>query len=132
MNASNLFSNKFTEVTMKCFFKKAMLVTVLSQGLLVGIANANETEIPVLGISQKGEEIEIPMKSRFFKKRLKKALTAINGEAIPSLNKTIRSEQKWTVSQVDLGVSLGLALGLGDLIKGSIGTELKLAFKRRK
>jgi hypothetical protein len=113
---------------MKNVMKKALIVGLIASSFSGSAFAAEDSEISILGLDKNGKQIDLPVGTRRYKKRMAKVLKVFNGEAIPALDKTITSDKKFALRQVDIGVSIKMALGLGDLLKGSLEPGIKLKF----
>jgi hypothetical protein len=113
---------------MKQVMKKALIISLIAGSFSAALFAAEESEISILGLDKNGKQIDLPIGTRRYKKKMARVLKVFNGEAIPALNKAIVSDKKFTLRQVDIGVSVKMALGLGDLIKGSLEPGIKLKF----
>lgn len=113
---------------MRNVMKKALIVSLIAGSFSGALMANDESEISILGLDKNGKQVDLPIGTRRYKKRMAKVLKVFNGEAIPALDKAITSDKKFALSQVDIGVSLKMALGLGELIKGSLEPGIKLKF----
>jgi len=86
--------------------------------------------LTMIGLDENGSEIEFPMKSKRWKKRVSKVLKRVGGEVIPALNNTIQSTEQFKLGQVDIGLYVKMKAEIGDLIKGAVVPYFKLYFKR--
>lgn len=113
---------------MRNVIKKALIISLIAGSFSGALLASDESEISILGLDKNGKELEVPVGTKRYKKRMAKVLRVFNGEAIPALDKAITSDKKFTLSQVDIGISLKMALGLGDLVKGSLEPGIKIKF----
>ena len=113
---------------MKNVMKKALIVSLIASSFSGVAFAAEDNEISILGLDKNGKQIDLPVGTRRYKKRMARVLKVFNGEAIGALDKAITSDKKFALRQVDIGVSIKMALGLGDLIKGSLEPGIKLKF----
>lgn len=116
---------------MNKLWKKALVagLLVLSvQGTGFAADDAND-ELTMLGVTKDGKEVDIPIKTRFYRRRLLKVFKVFGGETIPALNKSIASDKKFALKSVDIGISLAMGLDLGVVDMG-IEPGMYLRFSR--
>ncbi|MDH5580296.1 MAG: hypothetical protein OEY33_00175 [Bdellovibrionales bacterium] len=108
-------------------FKKALMVSLIASAVS-GNVMAGDEDITLLGLDNNGNEIEMPVKSKRFKKRVNKILKAYLGEAIPALDRAIRSDSKLKLREVDLGVSVKMGFEVPEVFDASVepGIYVKL------
>ncbi len=112
---------------MKRIMKKALIVSLMAGSFCGASIAADESEVSILGLDKDGKEVDLPIGSRRYKRRMAKVLKLVNSEAIPALNRTVTSDKKFKLRQVDIGLSVKMALGIG-IIKGSVAPGFKLKF----
>lgn len=93
---------------------------------------ANERSIPMIGLDEKGQTVELPVKIPFFKKRFRKAFRAINGVSLSSLDQVIESDQPWYLDKMEVGLGLAASVGLGDVVKAKAEPGIIFVFKHNR
>ena len=92
--------------------------------------------VNLIGLDENGKELDIPIKSKRWKKRMAKVFKRVGGDILPQVRTYDDSTQKFAFSQFDLGLYVKMKFGLGVLeespIKLSMFVEpyFKLFFKK--
>lgn len=111
--------------------KKALLALTL----LVNTPAFAESTVNLIGLDEAGKELNIPMKSSKWQKRISKVFTRVTGDVLPEI-KSYTSNEKFEFSQFDLGLSVKMKFGVGVLEESpvklamSVEPQFVLYFKK--
>ncbi len=91
-----------------------------------------KSNIPLIGLDQNGDEIEMPLQGGIFKRNIKNIINAVNSEVLPSLNHADNASEhsKFKLKKIEVGLSVAASLGLGDVIKASAEPKFILVYKK--
>lgn len=112
---------------MKSVFKKALMVSLIA-GAVSGNVMANDEDMTLFGLDKNGNEIEMPVKSKRFKKRVSELLKLYTSEAVPALDRAVRSDKGLQLREVDLGISVKMGFEVENVFDFSVepGMYVKL------
>ncbi len=102
---------------------KSLKTAFVLTSLLFSVASTaveSEKEVTLLGLDANGNEIEMPVKSKRFKKRVNEMIAAYSEEVIPALDATIKSDNKWKLRTLDLAFSVSMGFDLFDIVEASV------------
>jgi hypothetical protein len=106
----------------------AVLMTVLAAALPAGAWCA---EIPMVGLDDDGNVVELKMNGKDYTEQLGAVVTAMHDSASEAL--MARSTRKgWSLRTFVLGVGVGFEVGLGPIIKMKATPKFRLAFTNQK
>jgi hypothetical protein len=91
---------------------------------------AYSDDFTLIGINDKGEPLEIPLKKKIWNTKIKKAIHLISNSTLSSLEKMNEKNGHLTFNRVDIGTYIKIKLGLGNLVQASAGPYFKLFFTK--
>ncbi|MFZ8933248.1 MAG: hypothetical protein ACO20H_00255 [Bacteriovoracaceae bacterium] len=112
---------------MKSTVRKALITSTMALALC-GTVNAEVEDMTLFGSDKDGNVIEMPIKSKRFKKKVNEILTAYTAEAIPALDRAVRSDKSFKLREVDLGVSLAMGFEIPIVLDASVEPGIYVKF----
>jgi len=91
---------------------------------------AYSDDFTLIGINDKGEPVEIPLKQKIWNIKIKKAIHSISNSTLSSLEKMNDRNGPLTFNRVDIGTYIKIKLGLGNLVQASAEPYFKLFFTK--
>ena len=114
--------------------KKLVLMSSLIMALSTPLF-AKESTVNLIGLDENGEEINLPIKSGRWQKRMAKVFNRVGGDILPAIRKH-SSNEKFKFAQFDLGLYVAMKFGIGVFEESPVSLKMgvepyfKLHFKK--
>ena len=92
---------------------------------LMSISQADEDLVHLVGLDETGKEINLPVKSRLWRKRIAKVFNRVGGDVLPAIE-TYESNEKFSFSQFDFGLYIPMKFGIGVLDESPVSLKMKV------
>jgi len=107
--------------------KKLILAATLLMAFSTSFASdSKDSLVNLIGLDENGKELNIPIKSKRWKKRMAKVFKRVGGDILPQVRMYDSSEQKFAFSQFDLGLYVTMKFGLGVLDESPVKLAMKV------
>lgn len=107
--------------------KKLILATTLLMALSTSFATEEKDNlVNLIGLDENGKELDIPIKSKRWKKRMAKVFKRVGGDILPQVRTYTDSNQKFTFAQFDLGLYVAMKFGIGILEESPVSLAMKV------
>jgi hypothetical protein len=116
--------------------KKLILAATLLMAFSTSFAAEKDNLVNLIGLDENGKELNIPIKSKKWKKRMAKVFKRVGGDVLPQVRMHTDSDQKFAFKQFDLGLYVKMKFGLGVLEESPVKLAMtvepyfKLFFKK--
>jgi len=117
--------------------KKVILASMLLLAFSTSYASDEKDNlVNLIGLDDNGKELNIPIKSKKWKKRMAKVFKRVGGDILPQVRTYDDSTQKFSFSQFDLGLFVAMKFGIGVLEDSPVKLQMivvpyfKLFFKK--
>lgn len=112
--------------------KKLILAATLLMAFSTSFAaEEKDNLVNLIGLDENGKELNIPVKSKRWKKRMAKVLKRVGGDVLPQVRTySAEGSPKFAFKQFDLGLYVKMKFGVSDLISMTVEPYFKLFFKK--
>lgn len=97
----------------------------------LGVAQAAEEGIHMMGLSNTGEPIDVVVSNDVYKENLKKAIAAVEMSSLPTLQKKSESAKGWMLRTAVVGIGVNLEVGIAE-IKFGVLPRFRIGFSNAK
>ncbi len=106
--------------------KKVILASMLLLAFSTSYASDEKDNlVNLIGLDENGKELNIPIKSKKWKRRMAKVFKRVGGDILPQI-RSYSSNEKFAFSQFDLGLYVTMKFGLGVLDESPVSLKMKI------
>ena len=107
--------------------KKLILVTTLLMAISTSFASEEKDNlVNLIGLDENGKELNLPIKSKKWKRRMAKVFKRVGGDILPQVRTYSDSKQKFSFAQFDLGLYVSMKFGIGVLEESPVKLAMKV------
>jgi len=100
---------------------------ILTATLLMAFSTSFAADylVNLIGLDENGKELNIPIKSKKWKKRMSKVFKRVGGDVLPQI-RSYSSNEKFAFSQFDLGLYITMKFGIGIFEESPVKLAMKV------